>query len=167
MQDTKEDICLEELQMKKKITPPSKWQFCAVIPFAVLYMLFIVLGDLEKAEQLGVLRNIVRILLLFSACYIVLLLFCFLISQRGALLSCLPETLRPGKQQARPGRWYIFILFFLICFFCYLPYYLMYYPTWFNNDAVWQMEQILGLVPRSNHHPYFHTMIIQLSLIHI
>jgi len=161
MQDTKEDICLEELQMKKKITPPSKWQFCAVIPFAVLYMLFIVLGDLEKAEQLGVLRNIVRILLLFSACYIVLLLFCFLISQRGALLSCLPETLRPGEQQARPGRWYIFTLFFLICFFCYLPYYLMYYPTWFNNDAVWQMEQILGLVPRSNHHPYFHTMIIQ------
>lgn len=37
----------------------------------------------------------------------------------------------------------------------------MYYPTWFNNDAIWQTEQILGMVPRSNHHPYFHTMIIQ------
>lgn len=40
-------------------------------------------------------------------------------------------------------------------------FFLMYYPTWFNNDAIWQTEQILGMVPRSNHHPYFHTMIIQ------
>ncbi len=40
----------------------------------------------------------------------------------------------------------------------------MYYPTWFNNDAVWQMEQALGMAAKSNHHPYFHTLIIKVFL---
>lgn len=146
---------------EKKIKLPSKWQFIAVIPFAVLYMFFIILGDLEKASEIGAARNIGRILLWTIVSYAVLLLLCFLISNRRAFAEYLPEKLRLPEQRRRQGKWYIFVLFFLICLLCCLPFFLMYYPTWFSNDAIWQTEQILGMVPRSNHHPYFHTMIIQ------
>lgn len=146
---------------EKKIKLPSKWQFIAVIPFAVLYMFFIILGDLEKASELGAARNIGRILLWTIVSYAVLLLLCFLISNRRALAEYFPEKLRLSEQRRRQGKWYVFVLFFLVCMLCYLPFFLMYYPTWFSNDAIWQTEQILGMVPRSNHHPYFHTMIIQ------
>lgn len=67
---------------------------------------------------------------------------------------CFPEAVsRRGSRFAWP-------LFSLLCLLCYLPYFLMYYPGWNNNDAVWQMEQIFGLAARSNHHPYFHTLLM-------
>lgn len=133
---------------------PSKRQFLILIPFALLYTIFIIFGNLEKASELSAVQNIGRILLCMIVSYAVLFCLCFLLSQI-TLLSRLPA------QKRRERRWYVFAFFFLICLICYIPYFLMYYPTWFNNDAVWQMKQILGLSPKSNHHPYFHTMIIQ------
>ncbi len=148
-------------QTKKQIELPSRWQLIVLLPFAALYMFFIILGNLEKAEELGAARNIGRILLWLFISYAVLLLLCFLISNRKAFTVCLPEKFRLPEQRKRQGKWYVFVLFFLCNLLCYLPFYLMYYPTWFSNDAIWQTQQILGMVPRSNHHPYFHTMIIQ------
>lgn len=150
-----------EKQTENQIKFPSKWQFIAVIPFALLYTSFIILGNLEKASELGAIRNIGRILLWLGFSYALLLFLCFGISNRKALTGKIPFLTNLPEQRKRQGKWYIFVLFFLICILCCLPFFLMYYPTWFNNDAIWQMEQILGMVPRSNHHPYFHTMIIQ------
>lgn len=127
---------------------PSKRQFLILIPFALLYTIFIIFGNLEKASELSAVQNIGRILLCMIVSYAVLFCLCFLLSQKKNLVR-------------REGRWYVWLVFFFICLVCYIPYFLMYYPTWFNNDAVWQMKQILGLSPKSNHHPYFHTMIIQ------
>lgn len=149
------------IRMEKQIKLPSKWQFMIVVPFAALFMLFIIFGDLEKASELGAARNLGRIFLCMLICYGILLLLCFLIANRKAFASFLPEKIRLPEQRKRQGKWYVFLFFFLVCFFCYLPFFLMYYPTWYNNDAVWQTQQILGLVPRSNHHPFFHTLIIQ------
>ena len=42
------------------------------------------------------------------------------------------------------------------------PYFLAYFPGILSNDSVWQMDQILGIRPLSNHHPFTHTMIIKL-----
>ena len=148
-------------RMEKQIKLPSKWQFMIVVPFAALFMLFIIFGDLEKASELGAARNLGRIFLCMLICYGILLLLCFLIANRKAFASFLPEKIRLPEQRKRQGKWYVFLFFFLVCFFCYLPFFLMYYPTWYNNDAVWQTQQILGMVPRSNHHPFFHTLIIQ------
>lgn len=131
---------------------PSKRQFCVMIPFALLYTLFIILGNLEKAAKLGAVQNVCRILISLLLCYAALLFLCVLFSSLSVRL---PE------QKRRQGGRYIFFVSFLICFFCYLPYFLIYFPTWLSNDAVWQIEQVLGLVPGSNHHPYFHTMIIK------
>ena len=50
-------------QTKKQIELPSRWQLIVLLPFAALYMFFIILGNLEKAEGLGAARNIGRILL--------------------------------------------------------------------------------------------------------
>ena len=133
---------------KDNIKIPSRRQLCAMIPFALLYTIFIIFGNLEKAAELNAVQNIGRILLCMIVSYAVLCCLCFLLSQRKTLIR-------------REGRWYVFVSFFLICLICYIPYFLMYYPTWLSNDAVWQIEQILGLSERSNHHPYFHTMIIQ------
>ncbi|MBD5458858.1 MAG: hypothetical protein HDR27_09860 [Lachnospiraceae bacterium] len=148
-------------QTENKSKLPSKWQFLSVIPFALLYTSFIIFGNLEKASEIGALRNIGRILLWLLISYVLLLFLCFGISQRKALAERLPFLAKFPARRERQGKWHVFVLLFLICLFCYIPFFLMYYPTWFNNDAIWQMEQILGMVPRSNHHPYFHTMIIQ------
>ena len=150
-----------EIQTEDQIKLPDRWQFISVIPFAFLYTAFIKFGNLEKASELGALHNIGRILLCLLVSYVFLLFLCFGISQRKVLMKKVPFLAKLPAQRERQGKWYVFLLFFLLCFFCYLPFFLMYYPTWYNNDAIWQTEQILGMVPRSNHHPYFHTMIIQ------
>lgn len=48
---------------------------------------------------------------------------------------------------------------FLGCLLCWLPYYLYQYPGIMTPDSVNQFEQVLGLVPYSNHHPWVHTLV--------
>lgn len=57
--------------------------------------------------------------------------------------------------------WAVFLCSFLIILVCWMPYYLTYFPGILSNDSVWQMDQILGIRPYSNHHPFTHTMIIK------
>ena len=51
---------------------------------------------------------------------------------------------------------------FLLCMFCWLPYFLYQYPGIMTPDSVNQFEQVLGLIPYSNHHPWVHTLLIGL-----
>lgn len=51
---------------------------------------------------------------------------------------------------------------FLLCMFCWLPYFLYQYPGIMTPDSVNQFEQVLGLIPYSNHHPWMHTLLIGL-----
>lgn len=51
---------------------------------------------------------------------------------------------------------------FLLCLLGWLPYYLYQYPGIMTPDSINQFEQILGLVPYSNHHPWVHTMLFGL-----
>ena len=48
---------------------------------------------------------------------------------------------------------------FLCCLFCWLPYYLYQYPGIMTPDSINQLEQILGVIPWSNHHPWVHTLV--------
>lgn len=52
----------------------------------------------------------------------------------------------------------------LISFFCcllgWLPYFLYEYPGIMTPDSINQFEQVLAMVPYSNHHPWAHTMVI-------
>ena len=112
-----------------------------------------------------------RLLLWTVISYGVLLLLGFLSENGGILLRAyLPVGVQKVLNRLfsvgcrRRRRWQVWFFFFLLCLLGYLPYYLMYFPTWFNNDAVWQMEQALGLAARSNHHPYFHTLLMKAFL---
>lgn len=132
-----------------------------LIPFALFYSVAAMLGELEKARDMSVLQNAGRFLLWMVGSYTVLLILCVLILKRDVIASKIPFLSALPAKKSRQGRWYIYMLFAAICMVGYLPYYLMYFPTWLNNDAVWQIEQALGWAQRSNHHPYFHTMILK------
>ena len=153
-----------------KIQRPTGRKLLLLVPFAFCYACFVVLGDWQGSVDYSNAQNLGRIALWAAGSFAVLLAAGFLLENGTALAACLPigaqrllEKLFPARKD-RQGHWWIWLLFFLGCLLCYLPYYLMYYPTWFNNDAVWQMEQALGMAARSNHHPYFHTLIIKVFL---
>lgn len=140
-----------EAQRDKGIRRPTWRELLLLLPFAFAYAFFIVLGDWQRSAPYTNLQNMGRLILWMLLSYGMLLLICFLLDNRKCIFT--------GAD--RQGHRWIWFIFFLLCLLCYLPYYLMYFPTWFNNDAVWQMEQALGLAARSNHHPYFHTLLMK------
>ncbi|MDE7258116.1 MAG: hypothetical protein K2N77_02590 [Lachnospiraceae bacterium] len=149
----------------KIIKMPNKRQFLILIPFALFYTMAAMFGALEKAASLSILQNLGRALLWMFGSYAVLLGLCRILSNRGEIVSeaasKIPLLSRISGKKERQGKWYVYLLFAAVCLLGYLPYYLMYYPTWLNNDAVWQIEQALGWAAASNHHPYFHTLILK------
>lgn len=150
-----------EIHTADKLHIPEKRQLLTLILFALFYTAAAMLGDLEKAAALSVLQNLGRAFLWLVGSYAVLLGLCFALANRTAIASGLPLLSRIPAEKTRQGKWYVWLLFTAVCLLGYLPYYLMYYPTWLSNDAVWQIEQVLGWVNGSNHHPYFHTLILK------
>ncbi len=51
---------------------------------------------------------------------------------------------------------------FLLCMVCWLPYFLYQYPGIMTPDSINQFEQVLGVIPYSNHHPWVHTLLMKL-----
>lgn len=153
-----------------RIQRPTGRKLLLLIPFALCYACFVVLGDWQGSVDYSNAQNLGRIALWTAGSFAVLLAAGFLLENGPVFASRLPDGLQRllaklfPERKRRQGHWWIWLLFFLGCLLCYLPYYLMYYPTWFNNDAVWQMEQALGMAAKSNHHPYLHTLIIKVFL---
>lgn len=54
------------------------------------------------------------------------------------------------------------LLCFILCLFFRLPYFLYSFPGILTPDSINQFEQVLGMKPFSNHHPWLHTMTISL-----
>lgn len=150
-----------EVHTEDGIRMTQKRQFLILLPFALFYSAAAMLGELEKAADMGILQNIGRFALWMITSYLVLLVLCAAISNRSVIASKIPLLSHISEQKKRQGKWYVYVLFAVVCLLGYLPYYLMYYPTWLSNDAVWQIQQVLGWVPGSNHHPYFHTLILK------
>ena len=76
---------------------------------------------------------------------------------------CAPQTVSGPK--ARLAGFYhkhAGLCAFLLCLVCWLPYYLYQYPGVMTPDSLNQFEQVLGLIPYSNHHPWMHTLLIKL-----
>ncbi len=169
-----------ELVKNRKIQLPTGREILLMLPFAFCYAFFIVLGDWQRSADYSNARNMGRVLLWTVIAWGILLLLGFFLENGGVMAKKL--TARLVKNAALPagvrkvlsvmffnggrrqGHWWIRLAFSVLCLLCYLPYFLMYYPTWFNNDAIWQMEQALGMAAKSNHHPYFHTLIVKLFL---
>lgn len=160
----------------RRIQRPARREILLLLPIAFCYAFFIVLGDWQRSAHYSNVWNMGRLALWTVISWGVLLLLGFLLENGSTFAAVwtvnaiLPAGLRKNfnmlfmKGQRRRRNWRVWLILSLLCLFCYLPYYLMYYPTWFNNDAVWQMEQALGMTARSNHHPYFHTLIVKCFL---
>lgn len=153
-----------------KIQRPTGRKLLPLVPIALCYACFVVLGDWQGSVDYSNAQNLGRLVLWAAGSFAVMLAAGFFLENAAALSGRLPSgvlefyhRLFPPRK-GRKGHWWIWLLFSLLCLICYLPYYLMYYPTWFNNDAVWQMEQALGMAAKSNHHPYFHTLILKVFL---
>lgn len=158
------------LEKNAKIKRPVKKQLLLLLPFAFCYAFFIVLGDWQGSAAYSNAQNVGRLVVWAAVSFGVLLAAGFLL-ENGARVARrvgeenLPYSIRMfPEKRPRQGGLRIWFLFFSLCLLCYLPYFLVYYPTWLNNDAVWQMEQALGHAAKSNHHPYFHTLIIKFFL---
>ena len=54
------------------------------------------------------------------------------------------------------------IFCFVFCILCRIPFLLYSYPGIMTPDSINQFEQVLGMQPFSNHHPWIHTMTISL-----
>lgn len=51
---------------------------------------------------------------------------------------------------------------FFLCLLCWLPYFLYEFPGIMTPDSINQFEQVIGMAPYSNHHPWTHTLLIGL-----
>lgn len=63
---------------------------------------------------------------------------------------------RQNKRRANHSKKYKFMLYFLICW---LPYIIIFYPGTMNMDSLFQIEQYLGEITWTTHHPIFPTII--------
>ena len=50
---------------------------------------------------------------------------------------------------------------FVLCIIGWLPYFLYQFPGIMTPDSINQLEQVLGVVSYSNHHPWIHTLLIK------
>lgn len=52
----------------------------------------------------------------------------------------------------------------LVMLICWIPYFFLYYPGFIFGDSVNQLRQAIGITGFSNHHPFFHTLLIQICI---
>lgn len=83
----------------------------------------------------------------------------FLISAALSLLLifAIPYTLADRGKQAK----HLPLFCFFACILGWLPYFLYEYPAIMTPDSINQLEQVLHMIPYSNHHPWAHTMLIK------
>lgn len=121
---------------------------------ALLFTLLILLAETASLTE-GLDNRLFRLLIL-SACgagffflFYYILLFLFTYAAEHTLTGeKTPVTHLPA-------------ITFAACILCWLPYFLYEYPGIMSPDSINQFEQVLGMVPYSNHHPWAHTMVIK------
>lgn len=92
----------------------------------------------------------------FFICFYKLLLFLFSYSGDKETLSRLLYS-REGRKASD-----LCLYCFAGCLLCWLPYFLYQYPGVMTPDSINQLEQALGMIGYSNHHPFVHTMLLSL-----
>lgn len=133
----------------------------AVILSVLLTLLFMLVEYPRYIETLT--NGLYRIFILaavflgFIICFYKLILFLF--SYSGD-----KETLQRilYRQEGEPMVKRLPLYCFLGCLVCWLPYFLYQYPGIMSPDSINQLEQVLGIIDYSNHHPFVHTMLFGL-----
>ncbi len=147
-------------------TPAARWtSFVISILFTLLYM---AVDAHRYVEALS--SRLFRFIILFAVflgffiLFYQLLLFLFSYFGNKELTDkCFFAAESSGETQfARFYENHSGLCAFFLCMLCWLPYFLYQYPGIMTPDSINQFEQVLGVIPYSNHHPLAHTMVIGL-----
>ncbi len=141
----------------KKAEAPSIYnlRLSIITPLvAGLFTLFTLMAEHNHITA-GLENRIFRVLVLFAGGLGIFFLFYYFLLLLFASLA--DYTLR---REYAPIRFLPLIGFFA-CLIFWLPYFLYEYPGIMTPDSVNQFEQVLGIIPYSNHHPWAHTMVIK------
>ncbi len=138
----------------KKINIFTKHIAMIVLAVSFLFTLLFLLAG--SSSLTGNLDNRFFQLIVLAACGTG---FFFLVYDALSLLflSAVPYTLPPSRKTLR----HMPLFSFFICLLCWFPYFLYEYPAIMTPDSINQFEQILHMIPYSNHHPWAHTMTIK------
>lgn len=139
----------------------------AGVIFTILYLLNsyeLILGDLSNPLFILIVLTTVAIGLLVLF-YNILVLICDLALSENVCRYILLSEDKPVNSKYSVFIYnHIFIITFILCILGYIPYFLYQYPGIMTPDSINQYEQALHMIPYSNHHPWLHTLIIELCV---
>lgn len=140
-------------------TRASRW---TAMVLAVLFSIFYMAVDYPRYIELLTNRLfqatvLTAVFLGFFICFYKLLLLLFSYSEDKETLNRILY-----RSEKSLGIRHFPLYCFLGCLICWLPYFLYQYPGIMTPDSINQLEQVLGLINYSNHHPFVHTMIFSL-----
>ena len=142
-------------QLMKKQAPESKKriQLSASI-LGLLFTLFSLLAEHSKLTE-GLDNRLFQAVILAAGTLGLFFLFYHLLlfAFTHAIIYTLGKESTPIRSLPLIG--------FFACLLCWLPYFLYEYPGIMTPDSVNQFEQVLRMIPYSNHHPWAHTMTLK------
>ncbi len=150
-------LCLFQYASSRRNSSPSIYdsRISVITPaLSLIFSLFTLMAEHENMAA-GLENPAFRIFILIAGGLGLLFLFYYFLLL--VFISLSGVTLR--KEYA-PLRFLPLISFFA-CLLLWLPYFLYEYPAIMTPDSINQFEQVLGMVPYSNHHPWAHTMVIK------
>lgn len=121
---------------------------------SLIFSLFTLMAEHENMAA-GLENRIFRIFVLIAGGLGLLFLFYYFLLL--VFISLAGFTLRKEYAPLR----FLPLISFSACLLLWLPYFLYEYPGIMTPDSINQFEQVLGMVPYSNHHPWAHTMVIK------
>lgn len=134
-----------------------KYSQTVVLALSVLFTFLYMVVDYGNYVQ--TLSNaLFRLIVLFAVALGFVFLFYY------TLLFLYSYTIKPisiTEEDPRYGK-HLMLTAVLICFVCWLPYFLYLFPGVMTPDSVNQFKQAIGTKPYSNHHPIAHTLLIKL-----
>ena len=145
-------------------TQDKRLKICALIT-ALMLAIFNVVGhsinnyyDLREiigSFGLGILA-IGKVLLYSSIIYFLIIIVMNLIQNS--------KPQKPKEYKFLTANAKSFLLSWGIIFILWLPYFLQYYPGLISDDSIRQMQQIMGDMNYTEHHPLIHTLIIKIFI---
>lgn len=146
LEDTNDDI------YKKKVLKVT-------LAISVFLGFFVTFGD--NGKMLENLENALFRIIILVIAYLgmVLLIRSLLILLYVYMNRVKPETVQKSTESFFYR--HIFSLSAGVSFLCYLPFFLYEYPGILTPDSINQLEQAMGVIEYSNHHPWMHTLCIE------
>lgn len=94
--------------------------------------------------------------------FLILVWFFFFLMGIFVLLRILDTfSVKPGRKNTKTGNTSFVLLCWGSIILFWMPYLLVWFPGMLSHDSITQMEQVMGELAYSNHHPWIHTLLIQ------